>query len=50
MSGKDGQPPVTDLLSQPRERLPSHHELAVVPPVLIKYPGYACQLIRGRFG
>jgi hypothetical protein len=49
MSDKDGQPPVTGLLSQPRERLPSRHELAVVPPVLVKYPGHACQLIRGRF-
>jgi hypothetical protein len=50
MSRKDGQPPVTGVVTQPCQRLASHHRLAVVPPVLVKYLGHACQLPCSRFG
>jgi hypothetical protein len=49
MSGKYGQPPMTGVVSQPRQRLASYHRLAVVPPVLVKHLGHACQLLRSRF-
>jgi hypothetical protein len=49
MSDKYGQPPMTGVVSQPRQRLLSYHRLAVVPPVLVKHLGHACQLIRVRF-
>jgi hypothetical protein len=50
MSDKDGQPPVPDVVTQPRQCLPSHHRLAIVPPVLVKYLSHARQLLCSRFG
>jgi hypothetical protein len=50
IAGEDGEPHATGVIHQPCQRLPSHHWLTVVPPVLVKQLGNVSQLIGSRFG
>lgn len=48
MGGKDSQHSRTRALGEPGQRLPRHHRLAVMVPVLVEHSGNVSQLSGGR--